>query len=156
MCCPEESCTFGGWSQSLCPYEWAHNGQWIVFNFYSWELTFPGLVCMYSFARWPGSTSYDSGSKEMGWQGLTSRSSGKKFNPSTINTVDWLIYQLIWLINKNWLTVLCAICTCTCVSRPRVPGRVASWLKASPGKRVPIQFNPIPTESEISSHCQQA
>ena len=43
-------------------------------------------------------TSYNWRSKEMGWQGLTSRSSGKKWHPPTINTADWF---------TNWFDCVC-------------------------------------------------
>ena len=52
--------------------------------------------------------------------------------PSTL--LDWLIYKLIDC-------VMCYLYVYVCVSL--VPGRVASWVEASPGKiRVPIQSNP--------------
>ena len=39
------------------------------------------LLVLSQGCRWPGSTSYDLELKEMGWHGLTSRSSGKKWHP---------------------------------------------------------------------------
>ena len=64
----------------------------------------------------------------------------KKVAPPTINTAR-LIYKLIWLIYKLIDCVMCNLYVCVL---SWVPGRVASWLKASPGKNKssnPIQSN---------------
>ena len=59
--------------------------------------------------RWPGSTSYDSGSKEMGWQGLTSRSSGTSIsslkNSWGASAPKLEILAVQWLCLKVYLDI---------------------------------------------------
>ena len=77
----------------------------------------------------------DDWSNEMGWQGLTSRSSGKTWHP--------LPSTLLWLTDwfTNWSTVLCVMLVSVLFW---VTWEVASWLKASPGKISSIPYRTVP------------
>ena len=83
--------------QLQCPQQFPQTISHLYFGHW-WTLRSAGGC------RWPTSTSYDWRSKEMGWQRLTSRSSGKKWHPSTVNTADWF---------TSWFDCdMCCVCVC--------------------------------------------
>ena len=71
--------------------------------------------------RWPGSTSYNSESKEMGWHAR------QKASPAeAVEKIGTPYHQHCWMTDletdltdlQNWLTVLCVISTCMCLYSP--------------------------------------